>query len=311
MWRFSDIFIVRSIFYISIAWFSVKWLTQFLDKINTIEDHAKNTDKNEQLIEFRKVLTEDEFKKKGLEQFLKSFLNMQNYNCNMNSVFYSRDLYQAAIKEKDNELEKEWRRRILYNHIPNRGNVIMYYDAYKRGFAYYSDQSIPYGLINVIAMKYVLMFRCREFFLDEQIVPDEFISPFIKLYEEEEPTNTENPEDKSLKIDVKKGPFARLKQYSTTIPTNNPAQLSNTQINPLLNKYKNDKTGASSQNQVKYVIKNKFIHLGKICNFSILSKPPIIEPELKTDTKFVNPTVFNYCDYKFWRSPKSEPNTSL
>ena len=83
-------------------------------------------------------------------------------NSNTNTEFYSKINYQAVIRIEKNPLELEWKRRILFENTP-RGNVIMYYDPYKLAFAYYCDtSSMPYKLLNAIAMKYVMRFHCLD-----------------------------------------------------------------------------------------------------------------------------------------------------
>ena len=64
------------------------------------------------------------------------------------------------------------------------------------GSSYYSDQNIvSYDILNAVAMKYVTIFRCRDFFIDETI--RKISSPFIKLYFTDEPNKTISQSDKS------------------------------------------------------------------------------------------------------------------
>jgi len=92
------------------------------------------------------------------------------WNVNVNPVFYDRAQLTRVWEDPKNALETEWRRRILMTSTP-QGNVIMFYDAYKEGFAYYSDQtSIPYRILNTVALKYVKQYRCRDFFVDETLL---------------------------------------------------------------------------------------------------------------------------------------------
>ena len=49
----------------------------------------------------------------------------------------------------------------------------MYYDVFKQGFSYYSNENyISYKILNAIAMKYVMVFFCRDFFMDENVLED-------------------------------------------------------------------------------------------------------------------------------------------
>ena len=102
-----------------------------------------------------------------------------------NTLFtQSYDEYWKHVSQtKDNDLECQWRRRLLMEFTP-RGLVIMYYDAFKRGFAYYSDTSLSYAILNVVAMKYITTYQCRALFVDEDYFPDGHTSPILVLDEE-------------------------------------------------------------------------------------------------------------------------------
>jgi hypothetical protein len=94
---------------------------------------------------------------------------IKKQNDNMDDIFYKLKEYNELMLSQ-NYLEKKWRNRTLITSTP-QGNIIMYYDCYKRGFSYYSDQTnISYALLNVIAMKYVKMFLCIDLFIDNKII---------------------------------------------------------------------------------------------------------------------------------------------
>ena len=79
-------------------------------------------------------------------------------NDNIDAAFYSKPEFKETTIDGSNELEKRWKTRILFETTP-RGNIIMYYDAFKLGFSYFSDSnSIPYNVLNSVAMKYVSVF---------------------------------------------------------------------------------------------------------------------------------------------------------
>jgi hypothetical protein len=128
------------------------------------------------------------------------------------------------------------------------------------GFSFYSDEkTISYDILNAIAMKYVSLYRCRDFFVDESYVPKEQISPFIKLYLTEEP-----------------------KKYSTT-----------TGINPFAKMRKenpNAKTQIVKQTEEKEreKMQNKFLYLGKMGNAMFLQP---ISKKRKVLAKFTSPLI--------------------
>ena len=179
-------------------------------------------EKTEESKEVKKTETEL-FIEKRQKLFLKTFedtnKDLLQWNLNINYVFYSKSQYQEMIKDTKNPLEQQWKTRILFESTP-RGSVIMYYDPFKLGFSYYSDQTIPYNILNAMAMKYVIHFRCRDFFIDEQVVPENTALPILKLLLEDKTTNG-NPEknekskgDETIKQRLRNAPFAKFKNYN-------------------------------------------------------------------------------------------------
>jgi len=183
-----------------------------------------------------------------------------NYNENIDALFYDKPKYKKYMMETNTELERIWKSRVLFENTP-RGNIILFYDAYKLGFSYYCDQkSVSYDILNAAAMKYATIYRCKDFFLDETVVPKEHTSAFIKIHMEEG-----NKEKKHIKM-------------------------------------KNAKQSAIE------IIKNKFVYLGKIGNFSWIQKipkkrrvlasfkSPLLE-SIKTDSNVQSETI-SYRDFK-------------
>jgi hypothetical protein len=185
---------------------------------------------------------------------LDSFKKEINMNKNIEYVFYDKDCLQKLLLDKDNELEKIWKARILFENSP-RGNIIMFYDVYKQGFAYYSDANgIPYSVLNAVAMKYVVTFQCRDFFMDNEYLTDKNESPLIKIHlieNEKEKKNT-------LPIQNKKDlPFAKLKNY---------------RVQELKNNDDKSLENYSEKKVEKEYNRNIFINLGRVSNFSFLQK---------------------------------------
>jgi len=120
-------------------------------------------------------------------RFSKTFENtIIEYNSNIEPIFYKKKDFLTALQEVDNKYEPIWKTRILFESTP-RGNIILFYDAYKLGFSFYCDQkTISYDILNAAAMKYVMLYRCRDFFIDESYVPKQFISPLIDIHYKEE-----------------------------------------------------------------------------------------------------------------------------
>jgi hypothetical protein len=179
--------------------------------------------------------------------------------------------YWKHVCDKDNALERRWRQRLIMEFTP-RGLVIMYYDAYKRGFAYYADTYMPYGILNVVAMKYASTYQCRALFTDEEYFPEGHVSP-IHVLDQADAETTMSPPPPS-KNKSSEGPF--LKQRPTTVTT------------------------ATMEQPPKR--KNRFLSLGKIVNCQVL-------PPGKNDNNLTPlPTATaaaSTTSYKFWRQQSS------
>jgi len=229
-----------------------------------------------------------------LKRFLDSFGIDKKWNSNIDDVFYKKENYLELLKDVDNELEKKWKMRILIEYTP-RGNIFMYYDPYKLGFSYYCDQYVPYNILNGVAMKYVLKFHCRDFFIDEHVVPETFASPLLGLLVEEKKVKEIKAEmDSNIKNRLRNAPFAQFKNYNrATSSTNEESKKEPSQHVP----------------PEKQKERNRFINLGKTCNFSILQ--PCIKNKKRYSNMFksklasslfdnssVQKEVFSYRNYK-------------
>lgn len=179
--------------------------------------------------------------------------NSENKNANIEAAFYNKNDHLKAVVDADNELEKTWKRRILYVATP-RGNVVMFYDAYKLGFSYYSDSyNLPYALLNSIAMKYVITYKCYDFFTDDSIIHECSPSPLIKIHSEEsEKKKSITSNENKLLVNTlrKSNQFAKLKNYKKPM---------------------DEKTKVPT----KEYNTNRFLCLGKILNFKFTQ--PIIK----------------------------------
>ena len=122
------------------------------------------------------------FVEKRTEEFLRQYKAVKYPNMNVDPIFYNKKQYIELQLSESNELENMWKSRILFQNTP-RGNIAMFYNVYKLGFSYYCDVNMPYDILNAVAMKYVIMNQCRDFFLDEEITPVE--SPLLKLVEDD------------------------------------------------------------------------------------------------------------------------------
>jgi hypothetical protein len=129
----------------------------------------------------------------------------------------------------------------------------MYYDSYKLGFAYSSDSTgIPYPILNAVAMKYVTVYRCFDFFMDNEITPQDNPSKMIKIHFQDEKKESAQTKQNDVSIDTKfpkplkidNSAFAKFKNYSK----------------------KTENTNVNSDEKKKEYVRNKFIALGKLMN---------------------------------------------
>jgi hypothetical protein len=118
-------------------------------------------------------------------------------------------------------------------------------------------------------MKYVRIYKCRDFFMDTHITPESSPSPFI-VRQKDNPTK--ESKDPSEKITIQKSrAFAKLKQYNT--------------VSSKIFENKTDTSNASKN------ISNIMINMGKTSNFSFIPKEK--KQNLTTPKKTVS-----YNDYK-------------
>jgi len=226
-----------------------------------------------------KLLSElcSDYIEKEKKKFLETYENLSivDANTSIHPIFYQPDDYKNATALENNELEQYWKRRILFENTP-RGNIIMHYDAYKLGFAYYSDISgLPYSLLNAVAMKYVRIYKCRDFFMDTNITPESNPSPFIIPPKEDKEENQKEPSEKPEKITIQKSKaFAKLKQY-----------------NNVSSKVSENKTETQTIPNASKNISNIMINMGKISNFSFI-------PNEKKQNLTIPKKKVSYNDYK-------------
>ena len=192
---------------------------------------------------------------RNLSRFLKTYESTEKYSENIDDGFYVKDRLKQMLVEANNPLEIEWKRRILYETTP-RGNIMMYYDPYKLAFVYYSDTNIMnVSLLNAAAMKYCISYRCRDFFVDNGITPENRHSVLIPIHFIEPPPQKKGT-DKSSTQKLDNSAFAKFKNYSKQTEESHPNKKV-TIISPTCPTPKD-------------VCKNRFIYMGKISNLNVL-----------------------------------------
>ena len=204
---------------------------------------------------------------------------IEKASSNIEKDLYDYDKRKTIFSESANETEKRWRSRILIEHT-YRGNVIMYYDSYRMAFAYYSDeQVVPHKALYHAAIKYVVRYRCRDFFIDMDVFPD---NPMIEVLKKEDEIlktkskPTYNPEGEIKKLPAKKEKpnpvFAKLKDYRN----------------------KKDDTNNKTKD---HPFSNKFVRMGKTCEFNITQRPPNKKIEAVNSLLFSDKPISKVADF--------------
>ena len=215
-------------------------------------------------------------------------------NANIDPVFYKKTEYEEYLKTSTGdktELEKKWENRKVFICTP-RGNVCMYYDAYKMGFAYYCDQSnLGMNTLNACAMQYVIYNLCLDFYVDEDTSVNFSTNEIVKIH------------------------------YGNDTQAHPPIKVNKPQMNDMYVKPKSATMVATSNLKQKLKkgekpkLCNKYIYMGKINKVKTLQipekKPPgffsVILEDIKTQSMESTNT---YAYYKEQRLKKLQETTS-
>lgn len=156
------------------------------------------------------------------------------------------------------------------------GNVLMIYDKERDSFKYYSDNSIPYRYLEVVARKYVKLFGCRPIFVDMEeelkLADEKWVQD--KKEKEEKAEEEKKRKDEAVKnntalTEEKKNVFAKFKQYNKTAGTGHVSK-----AGPPKNSIPNKSLTEKREND-KILLKdkaNRYTYEGKFVNFSFLKK---------------------------------------
>ena len=202
----------------------------------TISDYVSTYTKKHH-DQFIKVLTEKVLTEKSI------------YNTNTDACLYNRKECTEMMLDPENDLEKKWKTRILFETTP-RGNIIMHYNPFKNAFAYYCDNaSLPYTILNAVVMKYVLLYRCIDLFIDEH-VSHAHPSPLIQIIKDYEKEQDKKPDNEKIALPKSKA-FAKFKNYSKT---------------------STDKSDPHKSDSTTPKMINSIVYMGKMANFSFIQK---------------------------------------
>jgi len=239
-----------------------------------------------------------------------------DWNANVDAVFGDKTQYDLVVRQPKNALEKVWAKRMLTLYTP-RGNVTMHYDPYKLGFVYYADQFMPYAILNAVAMRYCMMFRCLAFFVDEWECPQQVRESLVyRLLSHDDDDQKQKQKQKQDDNDGNgnkarqplEGPFLTRTKSSNNNNNNNNNNINNNNINNNNNSNNKNKVLAAPKRQ------NTFVLAGKVRQVSLLrpaSPPPMIaqEPAFASDLLELIPcTESHRMDYRAFKKRLQEPH---
>jgi len=243
----------------------------------------------------------DEYIARRIEVFQRTFSDTEtDYNSGVDVVFYIKKELSKILEEADNPLERKWRSKLLFESTP-RGNIVMHYDPYKQGFVYYSDQnSIPYALVNAVAMKYVVMFRCRDFFVDEHVLPENAGSAIARAHKEQENAakqeKAESEPNAQTKFKPSESPaFAKFKSYNTVSAK---ANGTNSNAGGIMKSSEKRIENTRKEQTVAPKRTNSLVSMGKMSNFSFIQKIPMKCAAASFQSDLLPDTRMSYADFK-------------
>lgn len=217
--------------------------------------------------------TEEE-KMERIEQAIASIQNDQRLYKNAQALLETKTIDQEEI----NKLAKEFILKERLDNLKNCivmektpiGNAIMFYNNSKSSFEYYSDSTLPYRYLEVVARKYILTYKCKQIFVDME---QEIKEAEKKLEEKKKKAEHEKQKQEEEKINGNsstktekpaKNVFAKFKNYNKdnsvkvgAVPLDRPSSAKQTKP------------------QEEKVIKenaNRYSFEGKLANFNFLKK---------------------------------------
>jgi hypothetical protein len=277
-----------------------KYEEKYWDKLSLLDNHFIFTEEEQETktkffnAEKEKIQTNIVYLKKKIYYFYNEInkISLQEFQDGDNEDFDLQEFQEDTINQIQN-LEKEledWKKKEKEEEILNEnaeknvielrleklkkcfvmektplGNVIMYYNAKRETFEYYSDSTIPYRFLEVVARKYVITFHCRPLYI---IMEDELKKYEKKLelqkdkqilYQKEHPSSSN-----------KKPIFAKFKSYNKEAGSGRVNK-----VPPPKNSIPNKKTTNSNQPNENIILKensNRYTNQGRFSNFFPLQK---------------------------------------
>jgi hypothetical protein len=254
-----------------------------IKKANLEMNNSEDSDLEEDLHNYEYLLTNVVDNIKILEEELKHYLDQNS----------SDDELYETIRQNIIQQRVEKLKNCFTMEKTPLGNVAMYYNANRETFEYYSDNTIPYRFLEVVARKYVTTFNCPYLY----VMMDEELKKYEKKLEEQEEKKRLQEEEEKQKQPLiqntsqstnKKNVFAKFKSYNK--------EAGSGRVNkapPPKNSIPNNSKTNTANNNDKIILKenaNRYTYEGRFANFSPLQK---IERK-KVDKKY----ALSFADFK-------------
>lgn len=239
------------------------------DDWDTVKCVEKCVDNGEILIDQTTFKDRTEFRNENIKELNKKICvlnNMINTEEGLNQIKNNAEQHAKLyiIDKKMDNLKNSY----VIEKTP-QGNVVMVYDKERETFKYYSDSTVPYKYLEVVARKYVKFFDCRPLFIDMDEELQLFQNKLIKekeLRESEEKLKEESIIKNDKSYEHNKSVFAKFKSY------NKDAGGKSYMAAPPKNSIPN-KTNSETKGSDKLLLKeraNRYTYEGKISNFNFL-----------------------------------------
>ena len=192
-------------------------------------------------------------------RFISSQEEGKNIDYNENIVLSHTETETETETETD-----KWLQRKMIENVGDGGNIMMQYDIKREAFVYYCDHTfLPYPVLNAIAMKFVLIFRCRDYFIDNTVEGYQnesiLLKNIIESIKNKKCVKIESENKLTNSID---SPFAKLKNHGSRVGFNP----GDSYATPSSSSHSIAKRTKDESHEEDDKILNKFIYLGKFYN---------------------------------------------
>jgi hypothetical protein len=184
------------------------------------------------------------------------------------------------------------------------GVVFMKYDKDEEGFVYWSNKSIRFNYLDVVARKYCKMFLCKDLYIPNGIYDNEDEDDYDADIESDATNNVENIDDDEESQENDEDEIEEQVESSESEEEEESVFLTKKSSSSTRNETSDNKY---NNNNAKPVVKrNKFIHKGKIAEFELMQK---YEPEEVVTKKKM--TFDTFKDLFYGSNSTSNKNTKI